>query len=216
MVHPAGFEPAGLHHVRAALSRLRYGCRKDVDHSGVEPDPHLYKKRVHTATPVVRRWLSMVCVAPRSAPGRAEGARLELAQGMSLYALAGRCLTNSANLPWAEAVGFEPTGPERPAVFKTAAIAALPSLHAAEGKGLEPPDAHHASRFRGGCIRRSATPPKVPASAGGGESRTRTYGGPGGPFALPTRRNRRSAISPWWSYRDSNPDLRPAIPALSR
>src|SRR5438067_4092111 len=83
----------------------------------------------------------------------------------------------SANLPWAEAVGFEPTGPAGPAVFKTAAIAALPSLHAAEGKGLEPPDAHHASRFRGGCNRRSAIPPKTPADAGGGESRTRTYGG---------------------------------------
>src|SRR5438067_9668833 len=83
----------------------------------------------------------------------------------------------SANLPRAEAVGLEPTGPERPAVFKTAAIAALPSLHAAEGKGLEPPDAHRASRFRGGCNRRSAIPPTRPASADGGESRIRTYGG---------------------------------------
>ena len=34
-----------------------------------------------------------------------------------------------------------------------------------------------ASRFRGGRNRRSATPPDVPAAAGGGESRTRTYGG---------------------------------------
>src|SRR5438128_1993650 len=84
---------------------------------------------------------------PRIAPGRAEGARLELAQGMSLYALAGRCLTNSANLPSAEAVGFEPTDPEEPAVFKTAAITALPSLQrcpqwrAAVRVGLEPTEA---------------------------------------------------------------------------
>src|SRR5919108_4592792 len=84
MVHPAGFEPAGLRHVRAALSRLSYGCKKHVDHSGVEPDPHPYKRRMRTATPVVRCWFMS---RPRIALGggrKVRGSNSQTPKGLRL------------------------------------------------------------------------------------------------------------------------------------
>src|SRR5918912_2313986 len=122
---------------------------------------------------------------PRIAPG--EGGRCEARTRRPRRAsvLAGRCNTYFCQPSMGGGCRIRTYGPRRGlAVFKTAAIAALPSLHTAEGKGLEPPDAHRASRFRGGCNRRSAIPPTMPAAAGGGESRIRTYEGREAPSRL--------------------------------